>query len=170
MHRIERITEQLREVVTDLDAARLEARDALRLTRVAAEAERLAAAAKALCARRCVETGVWKTDAAARVPAATPAEWLADVSGSGIGPAQDTLKVLEALPECGSTDTALRSGRISIAAAREVTAAAAVDHGAEQRVLRTAEREGVRAARDETRRSPLTSATLPRPSRSTECC
>ena len=80
MHRIEQITEQLREVVADLDAACLEARDALRLTRVAAEAERLAAA-------------------------------------------------------------------------REVTAAAAVGGDpAEARVLLTAEREGLRAARDETRR------------------
>jgi hypothetical protein len=153
MHRIEQIAEQLREVVSDLDAACLEARDALRLTRVAAEAERLAAAAKTLCAKRCVETGVWKTDPAARVPATTPAEWLADLSGSGLTPAQDALKVAEALPECGATDTALRSGTLSLASAREVTAAAAVGgEPAEQRVLRTAGREGLRAARDETRR------------------
>lgn len=153
MHRIERIARELQEVVGDLDAACLEGRDALRLTRAAAAAERLAAVAKTLCARRCVETGVWKTDRASRVPAATPAEWLADVSGSGIGAAQDTLKVAEALPECGSTNAALRSGTLSLTAAREVTAAAEVGgEPAEQRVLRTAGREGLRAARDETRR------------------
>jgi hypothetical protein len=150
---LDQIAAELQGVVTRLDASCLDGADALERVREAAEIERLAAVAKALYAKRCVETGVWRTDAQARVVALTPAEWLADVSGSGIGVARDALSVADALPECGTTDTALRSGRVSLAVAREVTAAAEVGGElAEQRVLGTAQREGLRAARDEARR------------------
>jgi hypothetical protein len=150
---LQQIAAELQGVVTRLDASRLGGPDALERVREAAEIERLAAVAKALYAKRCVETGVWRTDGQARVAALTPAEWLADVSGSGIGPARDALVVADALPECGTTDTALRSGQVSLSVAREVTAAAEVGGElAEQRVLGTARREGLRAARDEARR------------------
>jgi hypothetical protein len=150
---LDQIAAELQGVVTRLDASCLDGADALGRVREAAEIERLAAVAKALYAKRCVETGVWRTDARARVAALTPVEWLADVSGSGMGPARDALVVADALPECGSTDAALRSGRVSLAVAREVTAAAEVGGElAEVRVLGTATREGLRAARDETRR------------------
>ena len=153
MDRLDRIAHELQEVVVELDASCVEGRTALRRVRGAAEIERLAAVAKALYAKRCVETGVWRTDGDARVAALTPAEWLADVSGSGVGAARDALSVADALPECGSTETALRSGQVSMSVAREVTAAAEVGGVlAEQRVLDTAKREGLRAARDETRR------------------
>jgi len=147
------IAVELRGVVARLDASRLDGTDALERVREAAEIERLAAVAKALYAKRCVETGVWRSDAQARVVALTPAEWLADVSGSGIGVARDTLGVADALSECGTTDTALRSGQVSLSVACEVTAAAEVGGElAEARVLGTAQREGLRAARDEARR------------------
>lgn len=153
MDRLDRIAAELHEVVAELDASCVDGRDALRRVHDAAEIERLGSVAKALYAKRCVETGVWKTDAEARVPALTPAEWLADLSGSGIGAAKDALSVADALPECGTTDAALRSGQVSLSVAREVTAAAEVGGElAEQRVLGTATREGLRAARDETRR------------------
>ena len=150
---LDQIATELQGVVTRLDASRLDGADALERVREAAEIERLAAVAKALYAKRCVETGVWRTDDRARVAALTPAEWLADVSGSGIGSARDALVVADALPKCGSTDAALRSGQVSLTVAREVTAAAEVGGElAEARVLGTATREGLRAARDETRR------------------
>jgi hypothetical protein len=150
---LDQIAAELQGVVTRLDASCLEGHDALERVREAAEIERLAAVAKALYAKRCVETGVWRTDDRARVAALTPAEWLADVSGSGIGAARDALVVADALPDCGTTDTALRCGQVSLAVAREVTAAAEVGGElAETRVLGTAKREGLRAARDETRR------------------
>ncbi|MCJ7438814.1 MAG: HNH endonuclease [Acidimicrobiia bacterium] len=153
MSRIEHIAEQLREVVSGLDAVRLEGRDALQQARFAAEIARLGTTATALLGKRCVDTGVWKTDRSARVSAVTPAEWFADLTDTGFGSARDALKVAEALPDCAPTDRALRSGSLSLTAAREVTAAAAVGgESAEQRVLRTAGREGLRAARDETRR------------------
>ena len=154
-----RVAAELREIVGGLDPACVDGRDALGLVRVAADVERLGATAKALLAQRCVDTGVWKTDRSARVPATTPAEWLADVSGSGIGPAKDALAVSEALSECPRTDAALRSGELSLSTAREVTAAAAIGgESAEQRVLRSATRDGLRGAKDESRRVLATAA------------
>jgi hypothetical protein len=154
-----RVAAELREIVGGLDPACVDGHEALGLVRVAADLERLGATAKALLAQRCVDTGVWKTDRSARVPATTPAEWLADVSGSGIGPAKDALAVSEALSECPRTDAALRSGELSLSTAREVTAAAAIGgESAEQRVLRSATRDGLRGARDESRRVLATAA------------
>ncbi len=159
MHRLARIASELREVVGNLDAARTESRDALELVRVAAEGERLFATAKVLYAQRCVETGVWSTDGDARVPAVTPAEWLADVSGSGIGAARDALAVTDAVHEGSATDQALRSGTLSLTAAREVTAATEVGgESAERRVLRAAQQEGLRSAKIEATRVLATAA------------
>jgi hypothetical protein len=137
--RFKEIAEELRQIVGGLDADCIEGRDALRLVRDAADIATLGATAAALLAQRCVETGVWATDRAARAPAVTPAEWFADVTDSGIGVARDALAVAEALPSCGATDEALRSGTLSLTAAREATAAAAAGgEVAERRVLATA--------------------------------
>ncbi|MFO7592003.1 MAG: HNH endonuclease signature motif containing protein [Acidimicrobiia bacterium] len=154
-----RLANELEAMVEALDPARLGGRDALRVTRVAARIERLGANAKALSARRCVETGTWSSDRQSRVPAVTPVEWLADVSGSGTGAARDALAVTESLGEGSATDRALRSGALSLTAAREVTAAAEVGgETAERRVLQKATREGLRSAKTEAARVLATAA------------
>ncbi|HEU5301473.1 MAG TPA: HNH endonuclease signature motif containing protein [Acidimicrobiia bacterium] len=153
MDRWARVVAELEDLVADLEVARFEGRDALRLVRVAARAERLSATAKAHLAQRCVDTGVWSTDREARVPAVTPAEWLADLSGSGIGPAKDALAVTSALHEGSKTDAALRSGELSLTLAHQVTTATQVGgEAAERRVLRKATDEGLRAAKTEAAR------------------
>jgi hypothetical protein len=157
--RLDHIAAELRPAARDLDAGCVEGRDALAKVRVAAEIAKLGTTMTALYAQRCVETGVWASDRASRTPAVTPAEWLADVTDSGIGAARDALVVAEALPACGATDEALRSGALSLTAAREVTAAAAAGgEMAERRVLATAQREGLRGAKDESRRVLATAA------------
>jgi hypothetical protein len=157
--RLDHIAAELRRAARELDAGCVEGRDALAKVRVAAEIAKLGTTMTALYGQRCVETGVWASDRASRTPAVTPAEWLADVTGSGIGAARDALAVKEALPECGATEEALRCGTLSLSAAREVTAAAAAGgEVAERRVLATAQREGLRGARDETRRVLATAA------------
>ena len=159
MFEIERIANRMRSNLEATDADCLTGRDALRLVRAAAELERLAGTAKALFARRCVDTGVWVTDREARVPAVTPAEWLADVSGSALGVARDALAVSEALHHGSATDRALRSGALSLTAAREVTAAGAVGgDAAERRVLHKATAEGLRSAKIESTRILATAA------------
>ena len=154
-----RIANELEAMVEGLDPARLAGRDAVRITRAAARIERLGANAKAYAAQRCVATGAWSGDRATRVPAVTPAEWLADVSSSGIGAARDALAVTEALHEGSATDRSLRSGELSLTAAREVTAAAEVGgETAERRVLRKATKEGLRSAKTEATRVLATAA------------
>ena len=156
---LDHIAAELRRAAHALDARCVEARDALAKVRVAAEIARLGTTMTALYAKRCVETGVWASDRASRTPAVTPAEWLADVTDSGIGTARDALAVVDALSDCGATEEALRSGTLSLTAAREVTAAAtAGGEVAERRVLATAQREGLRGARDESRRVLATAA------------
>ncbi len=118
--RLDDIAAELREVATGLDAGCVEGRDALRLVRVGAEVGKLAGVVTALYAQRCVETGVWFNDRAARTPAANPAEWLADVTDGGIGPARDALAVAEALPDCSATNDALRARHaLAVHGARE---------------------------------------------------
>ena len=159
MDRWTRVANELEAMVEEFDAARLDGRSALLVTRAAARIERLGANAKAYAARRCVETGVWTGDREARVPAVTPAEWLADVSGSGIGAARDALAVTDAVHEGSATDRALRSGTLSLTAAREVTAAAEVGgESAERRVLRAAQHAGLRSAKTEATRVLATAA------------
>jgi len=156
---LEHIAAELRRIAGALDARCVEGRDALAKVRVAAEIARLATTMTALYAQRCVETGVWASDRSARTPATSPAEWLADVTDTGIGTARDALAVVDALPDCGATEAALRAGTLSLTTAREVTAAASVGgEAAERRVLATAQREGLRSARDETRRVLATAA------------
>ena len=153
MDRWTRVVTELEELVGELDAERVDSRDALRLVRVAAKGERLCSTAKAHLAQRCADTGVWFTDRAARVPAVTPAEWLADLSGSGIGSARDALSVTDQLHEGSATDQALRAGELSLTLAHEVTAAAEVGgETAERRVLQKATDEGLRSAKTEAAR------------------
>jgi hypothetical protein len=156
---LDHIAAELRRAAHDLDARCVEGRDALTKVRVAAEIAKLGTTMTALYAQRCVETGVWASDRSSRTPAVTPAEWLADVTNSGIGAARDALAVVDALPYCGATNEVLRSGTLSLTAAREVTAAAtAGGEVAERRVLATAQREGLRGARDEAHRVLATAA------------
>jgi hypothetical protein len=59
MFRLEEIAGELREVVAALDPAVYDGRDAARLTKVAADGEKLFATAKILLARRAAETRGW---------------------------------------------------------------------------------------------------------------
>ncbi len=147
------IAAELHEVVRDLEPGCVAGPDALRLVRVASEITKLGSTATALYAQRCVETGVWAKDRASRVPAVTPAEWLADIADAPIHTARDALAVAAALPDCPAAEEALRAGTLSLPVAREVTAAAAAGGAsAERRVLKTATREGLRGAKVEAQR------------------
>ena len=147
------IAAELHEVVRDLEPGCVAGPDALRLVRVASEITKLGSTATARYAQRCVETGVWAKDRASRVPAVTPAEWLADVADAPIHTARDALAVAAALPDCPAAEEALRAGTLSLPVAREVTAAAAAGGAsAERRVLKTATRAGLRGAKVEAQR------------------
>jgi hypothetical protein len=148
MFEIERITHDLREAVARLDPACLEGRDAARLTEVAAEGEKLFGAAKALLAKRAADTNAWRS----RSHAASPEQWLARATGTTEHAAHETFATATRLAELPATEEQLRSGELSLQQAAHVTAGAAADPSAEQRLLATAKRSGMRELRNERER------------------
>jgi len=144
---LERALEAVRTAVKSLEPARLTGTDAARLTRAAAEGERLLATAKALLATRAEETNAWRGGRAA-----SPEQWLAEASGCSEGQAREALvtaKRVETLPQ---TRDRLLDGRLSIGQASLVSAGAAVDPSAESHLLKTASRSGMRGLRAEKER------------------
>ncbi|MCJ7672539.1 MAG: HNH endonuclease [Acidimicrobiia bacterium] len=148
MFEIERIAEDLSKVVAGLDPACLDGRDAARLTEVAAKVERFGATAKALLASRAAETRAW----AHTSRAATPEQWLAEASGCSEGAAREAFATAQRIGDLPATAEKLRSGELSLAQAAQVSAGATADPGAEQRLLRTAKRSGMRELRAEKER------------------
>jgi len=148
MFEIERIAEDLSKVVAGMDPACLEGRDAARLTETAARIERLGATAKMLLAQRAAETNAWRR----RSHAATSDQWLAEASGCTEGAARELFATATRLTELPATAEKLRGGELSLQQAAQVTAGAIADPGAEQRLLRTAKRSGLRELRAEKER------------------
>ncbi|HUV11112.1 MAG TPA: HNH endonuclease signature motif containing protein, partial [Acidimicrobiia bacterium] len=144
---LDRIAEELAQVVAGLEPARLAGSDAARLTAAAARIEKLAGTAKAALAARAEETNAWRGGRAA-----SPEQWLAETSGCSEGVAREALSTarrVETLPE---TRQRLLDGTLSMAQAALVSAGAAVDPGSEGRLLRTASRSGMRGLRAEKER------------------
>jgi len=148
MFEIERVEADLREVVAGLDPACLEGRDAAKLTEVAARIERLGAVAKMLLAQRAAETNAWRR----RSHAATSDQWLAEASGCTEGSAREVFATASRLTDLPATAEKLRGGELSLQQAAQVTAGAITDPAAEQRLLRTAKRSGMRELRAEKER------------------
>jgi hypothetical protein len=144
MFAIEVIAEELRAESRRLDYATFDGRDAARLTEVAAEAERLCAAIKVGFATRAVETKGWHH----RSRAVSDEQWLAETSGCSEHQARDSLATAQRLQDLPATHAKLRDGSLSLNQATLVTKAAAVDPDAERKLLRSAERDGLRTLRD----------------------
>jgi hypothetical protein len=133
-------------VVQHLDVAVLAGDDAAELTRVFARAERLAATAKAMTARRASDCQHW-----ARSGARSPDQWLAQVSGTTAGAARTSLaiaKQMDAQPEFAG---ACQAGALSPAQAGEIAAAAEADPDSTRRLVDQASRSGLRGLRESCR-------------------
>jgi hypothetical protein len=148
MFKIERITADLDELARDLEPECCSGADAARLTEVAAKAARLSETVKMLYAHRAAQTNGWRRTSRA----ATVEQWLAETSGCTEGVARETLVTAQRLDELPATAERLRSGGLSLAQAAHVSAGATADPGAEQRLLRTAKRSGMRELRAEKER------------------
>jgi hypothetical protein len=154
MSRLDRIAEELRAVVRDLDPATLMARDAARLTEVAAEGERLFAAAKVLLARRAVEGNGWRGETDAIVPE----QWYSRISGCTEAEAGRALKMTERLAELPAIEKMLRDGGLSLTQAAICAEGATADPTAEHSLLRIAEKGEMRHLRA-TKERVVTAAT-----------
>jgi hypothetical protein len=140
MHALDRIATELREVAAGLEPGCYDAADAVRLTKVAAEAERLCATIKLLLAKRATQTRVWIRDSGA----ATEEQWLATVSGCSEWAAREALATASRVAELPATEAKLRDGTLSLAQATQVSLAATADPSSEDGMLRSAERDGMR--------------------------
>ena len=141
------LVDQLRNLARTVEPGRFAGSDAARLTKVAAEGERLCAYLKVELARRAEETQAWRGGRAA-----SPEQWLAETSGCSEGAAREALTTAERVKTLPETRDRLRSGTLSIGQAALVSAAAAVDPSAESHLLKTASRSGMRGLRAEKER------------------
>jgi hypothetical protein len=148
MFRLEDLASELRDVVADLEPATYDGRDATRLTKVAAEVEKLGATAKILLARRAAETRGWVGESSA----ASSDQWLAQVSGCSQGAAREALATADRVAELPATEAKLRDGTLSVNQASLVSRGAAVDPTSEPRLLRIAGRGEMRNLRAEQER------------------
>ncbi len=136
---------QVEQVVATLDVDVLDPALAADYVAAFAELERLAAAGKALAARRVVATGAWKRQGAHR----RAAEWLASLSGTSVGRAAQQLETAEQLAELPATEAALRAGDLSGEQATLIADAATADPHAEHDLLSHAATNGVKGLRRE---------------------
>jgi hypothetical protein len=148
MFKIEEVRDLAREAVAELDSACLDGRDAARLAEAAAEGAKLLDAATAMLAKRAADTNAWRRTS----HAATPEQWLAAATGRTEGAAREALSTAQRLESLPATAEQLRSGALSLTQAAQVSAAAIVDPGAEEHLLRTAKRSGMRELRAERER------------------
>ena len=135
---------RLRQLVAELEPARLDGDRARELVEQFAEAERLCAAGKTLALRQVAATRSWRKTGPYRDVNA----WFASISGSTLNQASltvDTARRLESLPD---TESALRAGELSGVQVVAVADAAAADPYAERALLESAARDGVRGLRN----------------------
>ena len=130
LDRLSRVTDQLRTSVTELDPETLSGTDAARVLDAFAEIERLASAGTLLAARRVESSNVWR-----RSGHRSAAAHVAEVTGTGIGPAITTLETARQLGSLPATDEAVRQGRLSGTQVKEIAGAAILQPDAEQALV-----------------------------------
>ncbi|HEY8218350.1 MAG TPA: hypothetical protein VIH82_14525 [Acidimicrobiia bacterium] len=145
MFRLEELAGELRDVVAALDPAVYDGRDAARLTRVAAEGEKLFASAKLLLAQRAVETRGWIGGSSA----GSSEQWFAQISGCSEAQAREALATADRITELPATEAKLRDGSLSVSQASLVSRGASLDPGAEPKLLKIADRGEFRTLRTE---------------------
>ena len=136
---VESMRIELREAVRGLDATALRPLEAKALVEAFAEMGRLCDAGKTLAAPTVAASTVW-----ARNGCRPFEEWLAQVSGTGVGEAITTSETAKRLEHLPSTEQALREGKLSRVQVNEVASAATADPESEATLLHTAEHRPVR--------------------------
>ncbi len=141
------LRDELRTLVVDLDVDRIDGVAVRNRVVVFAEVERIAAAGKMLAMGRVDATGSW-----ANTGAKSPADWLANVSGTGIGPAIETVQLSRSLEKLPETESSARQGTLSLPQASAVTRAAIEAPADEKKLLSAAQRGGLTEVKRESAR------------------
>ena len=133
------VVEQVREIVRELDPARVSGPDAVRLMEAFGELKRLASTGEMLLAARAVETNQWPGDGDRSAE-----HWLARRTGTTYGAARVALETSARVKGLPATEQAMRDGRLSAERAALVAQAATADPDAEAELLTRAPHESVR--------------------------
>ena len=112
------------------DAAVLTATDAADAVRRLSRVKRRIEAAEAAAVRRVDGSQIWK-----HAGFRTAAEWMAAQTGDTVGATTGLLDTVKKLDGCRATKAAFAAGDVSVAAAREIASAVAVDPGSEKALL-----------------------------------
>jgi hypothetical protein len=124
------VADELRSILAEFEPERVSGPDAARLLERYAEIEKLAAGGKLLAARRVESSNVWR-----RKGHRSAAAHVAQATGTGLGPAINTLQAARQLGSLPATDEAMRDGRLSETQVKEIAGAAIHQPGAEQELV-----------------------------------
>ena len=130
---LQRVADDLRSTLSDLEPERLSGTDAARILEVFAEIEKLAAGGKLLSARRVESSSVWR-----RKGHRSAAAHVAEATGSGLGPAITALEAARQLGSLPTTEDAVRKGQLSETQVKEIAGAAILQPDAEQELVEAA--------------------------------
>jgi hypothetical protein len=144
---LQRVADDLRSTLSDLEPERLSGTDAARILEVFAEIERLAAGGKLLSARRVESSNVWR-----RKGHRSAAAHIAETTGSGLGPTITALEAARRLGSLPTTEDAVRSGRLSETQVKEIAGAAILQPDAERKLVEAATRQPLNVLRLRCRR------------------
>lgn len=133
---LRRLADELRAVVTDLEPDRLSGADAAGLLSAFADLEKLAAGGRMLTAGRVESSNVWRSSGHR-----SAASHVAEIAGTGVGPAAHTLQTARRLQALPTTEEAVRHGRLSEVQVREIAGAASVVPASEDELVRSATAE-----------------------------
>ncbi len=148
---LKRLADELRAILTDLDPDRLSGSDASKLLDAFTDLEKLAAGGKLLTARRVESSNVWRTKGHR-----SAASHIAEVSGTGIGPAIHTLQAARQLAGLPAAEEAVRTGRLSEVQVKEIASAASLLPEAEGELVSAAVEQPLNVLKLRCRRAKAT--------------
>ncbi len=148
---LKRLADELRAVLADLDPDRLSGSDASKLLDAFTDLEKLAAGGKLLTARRVESSNVWRTKGHR-----SAASHIAEVSGTGIGPAIHALQAARQLVGLPAAEEAVRKGRLSEVQVKEIASAATLLPEAEGELVQAAVQQPLNVLKLRCRRAKAT--------------
>jgi hypothetical protein len=147
LERLTRIVEELEVEAASLDVDALDARLAVRATKLFGRIESIGAAGKGRTGQRVDETNAW-----VRGGHRSAAHAVAAVTGTSVGQATSSLQTAERLEHLGRTAEAFAKGRLSPAQAAEIANAATEVPEAEDELLLKVKDESFASFKDRCRR------------------
>jgi Domain of unknown function (DUF222) len=148
---LKRLANEIRAVLADLEPERLSGSDAAKLLDAFTDLEKLAAGGKLLTARRVETSNVWRTKGHR-----SAASHIAEVSGTGIGPAINMLQAARQLTALPTAEEAVRKGRLSEIQVKEIAGAASVVPEAEGDLVKAAVQQPLNVLKLRCRRAKAT--------------